>query len=302
MKQETKQTTRKERVLTTNDLVFKKVFASPQNSHILAGFINDILDLNVTDVSIEDTYNIKTYHGEDKKPKRKYTQVDVLARLKGGQQVVIEMQVCGQQLFKERALFYLAEVYGRNYGNSELEDIKERYTVGERYYSALRSAYGIYIMVDNVFIDDDAPINLFEFYNKKRGVSLESASGEPLMSLVFLELKKTSSEMKKNIKAWFDYFKTGEVAKDAPKYLQEACQVAKYQNLNKEERDMISARQRAEDAALAREDYVWDSGKAEGKAEIIGMLYSNGMNIEEIATMTKMGEKEIAELIGITKE
>jgi len=43
-----KQTIDKEKVLTTKDLVFKKVFASPQNNHILIGFINDILDLSVT--------------------------------------------------------------------------------------------------------------------------------------------------------------------------------------------------------------------------------------------------------------
>ena len=43
-------------ILPTNDLLFKKIFANPKNSHILTGFINDILDLGATDVSVENTY------------------------------------------------------------------------------------------------------------------------------------------------------------------------------------------------------------------------------------------------------
>ena len=112
--QEMKQATVKERVLTTEDLVFRKVFASPQYSHILMGFINDVLDLGVTKVHVEDTYNIRTFYEENKKPKRGYTQVDVLARLGNGSLVTIEMQVRKRAWFRERALFYLNEAYISN--------------------------------------------------------------------------------------------------------------------------------------------------------------------------------------------
>ena len=106
----------KERVLTTNDLVFRKVFASPQNSHILTGFINDILELGATDVSIENTYNINTFYEENKDPEIMYTQVDALARLEDGGQVTIEMQVVPQRLFRERAFCYAVDIYSSNYG------------------------------------------------------------------------------------------------------------------------------------------------------------------------------------------
>ena len=56
------------RVITTEDLVFRKIFASPQNSHILIGFINDILGLDVTEVSVENTYNIKSFYDENRNP------------------------------------------------------------------------------------------------------------------------------------------------------------------------------------------------------------------------------------------
>ena len=291
------QVTSHKRALTTSDIVFKKVFASPQNSHILTGFINDILELNVTEVSIEDTYNIRAFYDEYKKPNIRYTQVDVLARLSDGRQVTIEMQVCAQKLFAERIVYYMSEVYASNYGKHELEDTAGRYSVGERKYSALRPIYGICIMVDNVFLEDKKPIHRFSYRDEEEPIFLKNYQGEKLSTIVFLELKKSSAEMKKNIRAWFDYFKTGEVGIDAPRYLQEACQVAKFQNLEKEEKDMISARQRAEDAALAREDYVWDSGKAEGKAEIIATMISKGKDVKEIVELIDASQEEVEALL-----
>ena len=296
-KSETRQRMEQERVLTTNDIVFKKVFASPQNSHILIGFINDILELDVTEVSVENTYNIRTFYDEGKEPHIRYTQVDVLARLIDGRQVTIEMQVCTQGLFKERALFYVTEIYSANYSKHELEDNEGRYTVAERKYSALRPVYSVCIMMENEFVEDKNPIHRFRLYDEENDVHYENVSGEDLLTIVFLEVGKSSSKMKKNIKAWFDYFRTGEVEKDAPQYLQEACQVAKYQNLEEVEKDMISARQKAIDGALAREDYVWDKGKAEGKAAIIQKLFAKGKTIEEIASLTDEDENEIKKMI-----
>ena len=293
MQSETKQ----ERVLTTNDLVFKKVFASPQNSHILIGFINDILELGVTEVSVENTYNIRTFYDERKRPYVRYTQVDVLARLSDGRQVTIEMQVCGQKLFKERVLFYVMEIYAANYGKQELENNVGKYAISEKKYSALRPVYSVCVMVENEFSKDGNPIHKFRLHDEKNDIYYENSDEEDLVTMVFLELKKSSNEMKKNIKAWFDYFKTGEVAKEAPLYLQEACRVAKYQNLEKEERDMISARQKAIDGAQAREDYVWDKGVEEGlargKIELLRTLLSRGKTIQEIADFTGMSEEEI---------
>ena len=72
--QGTKETTKK--VLPTNDLVFKKTFGTAKNSHILAGFINDILDLEVTDVSVENTYNFGTFCELGRKPEIRYTQTN----------------------------------------------------------------------------------------------------------------------------------------------------------------------------------------------------------------------------------
>jgi len=294
-----------ERVLTTNDIVFKKVFASPQNSHILTGFINDILELGATDVSVENTYAIDDFREENEAPEIRYTQVDVLARLEDGSQVTIEMQVFPQRLFRERAFYYAANIYRLNYGKHILLDRQGGYSKGESKYSALRPVYSICIMAENEFLEDKIPIHEFHMYDVKNKIFYRRDEKQDVVTMIFLEIKKTSEEMKRNIKTWFDYFNKGNVAKDAPKYIQEACTIANYKNLSREEAYLISQRQKSMDLTQAREDYVWyegkaegkTEGKAEGKTEIIKILYANGMSIEEIATKTNISEEEIEEMV-----
>ena len=243
------------KVLPTNDILFKKVFSSPQNSHILIGFINDILGLEVVEVTIENTYNIQSFYVEGVHPELKYTQVDVLARLVDGRLITIEMQLHKQALFRERELYYVSENYISNYGKHELETIGKGYTKGELKYSALRPVYSICIMAENEFPEDEEPIHKFRLYDEKNNMPYKSIKFGDLMVLVFLELKKYSEEMAENIKEWFEYFIYGQVSEKAPNYIKEACRVVRYQNLEKEEREMVDAREKAEQDALAREYY-----------------------------------------------
>ena len=300
-----KQKIEKEKVLTTKDLVFKKVFASPQNNHILIGFINDILDLSVTSVIVENAYNIKAFYDTSEEPKMRYTEVDVLARTKDGSQVTIEMQVCNREWFKERALYYVTAIYGSNYGTYELEDSSKTYTASGTKYSTLRPIYGIFIMVDSLFEEDSEPVHHFGLYDIANSLLYRNSRGQELISMVFLELKKSSSMMKKEIKRWFDYFNNGKVEADAPNYLKKACEVASFRKLSKEERDMISAREKAEQDANAREAYAWyrgveegeEKGKALGKKEgetsIIKAMINRGKTVEEIVSLTGIAEDDI---------
>ena len=286
----------RKRVLTTEDLVFRKVFASPQNSHILIGFINDVLELDVIEVHVEDTYNIRTFYEESQKPKRGYTQVDVRARLGNGSLVTIEMQVRKQAWFRERALYYLNESYNSNYGNHELETSREGNTSGRKY-SALRPTYGICIMMNNEFKEDNSPVHRFRMYDMENKRFYQNADGQELINMVFLELKKSSDELKAGLKAWFDYFLNGKVPTEAPEYLQKACWVAEYQNLEKEEKKMISKEEKAEQDAGAEREYIWQEGRVEGKAEMLQMLFSKGKSIEEVAEFFEMDKDKIEAMI-----
>ena len=110
--------------------------------------------------------------------------------------------------------------------------------------------------------------------------------------------------MNQNEKEWFSYFKTGQVSENAPDYVLEACEKASYQNLQEEEKDVISARERAEQDALAREDYVWTQGMEQGRTEgreslikVINQIYAKGKSIQEIGELTGLNEADIRSLI-----
>jgi conserved hypothetical protein (putative transposase or invertase) len=301
------------KVLTTNDLVFKKVFASPQNSHILIGFINDILDIQVDEVTIMDTYNIRSFYDENGNPDLRYTQVDVLAKLKDGSLVGIEMQVYKQLLYRERALFYTAGTYVSNYGKHELMQSNMNYRKMDIDYSALRPVYSICIMMENEFSEDNQPIHMFTLYDRKNQLVYKKVNHHELFNIVFLELKKSSVEMQANIKEWIDYFLQGEVSKGAPEYVQEACKEANYLSLSEEEKGMIDAREKARQDYMAIQSYAWIEGiekgkaegiemgkvegKAEGKAEIISAMVRNGKSVQEISELISMTKEEVEQFL-----
>ena len=200
---------KEKKVLTTNDLVFKKVFASPQNSHILIGFINDILELEVEEATVEDTYNIQSFYDEKGENDLRYTQVDVLARLKDGSLVGVEMQVYKEILYRERALYYTCQNYADNYGKHELLLADEGYRRHEMKYSALRPVYTICILLRKEFAEDDRPIRRFGLCDLETHDSYRKVKGQEILNIVFLELEKSSPSMQKNIKEWFGYFLRG---------------------------------------------------------------------------------------------
>ena len=293
------------KVLPTSDLLFKKVFASPQNSHILIGFINDVLELGVTEVTIEDTYDIRMFYDENKEPRFRYTQVDVQARLTSGAIVTIEMQLCKKKLFKERALYYTTNVYGSNYGMHSLEIKDCGYGRDEIKYSALRPVYCVCVMADNELTDNDDPISIFQMYDRKHERAYRGIDGTELLTMVFLELRKYNEGMQKNIRDWFDYFRQGEVEENAPEYIKDACKMANYQKLSEEERQVISREELYREDMKAREWYVWEEGKTAGleegreeeRANIIKSMISRGKTIEEISEFTGLSEDEIKNII-----
>ena len=301
----------KKKVLSTNDLVFKKVFASPQNSHILIGFINDILGLHVEEVTIIDTYNIRSFYDAKGNPDLRYTQVDVLAKLKDGSLVGIEMQVYKQLLYRERALFYTAGTYVSNYGKHELLNGAFIHRKMDVDYSALRPVYSICIMMENEFPEDNQPIHMFTLYDRKNQLVYKKVNHHELFNIVFLELRKSSAEMQANIKGWFDYFLQGKVSKDAPQYVHEACKEANYLSMSEEEKGMIDAREKARQDFIAIQATAWIEGEEKGMAEGMAEGMAKGMaegkakgTAELIATIKKNGKSiaEIANFIGMPKE
>ena len=211
-----------------NDLLFKKVFADQRYAHILIGFIQDIFEIEVESVQIETPYRIETFYELQKEKTLTFTAVDVVARLTDKSLVTIEMQVSPQKYYAERAVYYVAEKYVSNYGQPTHYRGAEG-THSEKY-SSLYPVYGLNILDFILFKDSksDNPLRHFDVYDR---ANEEEFPTKNILKFSFLELPRVPAKNQKHLAYWMDYFTTGQVAKTAPAYIQEACEVIAYQNL-----------------------------------------------------------------------
>lgn len=102
------------------DCVFKKLFSSEENKHLLLSLVNSIISINqppIVSLEILNPYNIKKYTFD------KLSIIDIKAKDKKGDFFLVEVQVEMFDYFPQRLLYYWA----RQYTNQ----LKE----GERYHN-----------------------------------------------------------------------------------------------------------------------------------------------------------------------
>ncbi|WP_317942703.1 Rpn family recombination-promoting nuclease/putative transposase [Carnobacterium maltaromaticum] len=255
-----------QKVRPVNDILFKKVFGSPKYRHILIGFIKDILDLDIEEVMIENPYNIDTFYQATKEKQLLQTEVDVLARLKDQSLVTIEIQLRAQAYFKERALYYAAEKYISNYGREDVATLEKKKTGAK--YSSLYPVYGINILEFTLFKEDANPLHSFTLYDNHQELHFVDGNNSRLFTLAFLELKKNTTKTQKHLRYWIQYFTGEKVVESAPSYIKEAYQIVDYQNLEREERTMIDAAEKAREDLKATIIYAEREGKHLKQLEI----------------------------------
>ncbi|BDR55566.1 Rpn family recombination-promoting nuclease/putative transposase [Xylocopilactobacillus apis] len=293
---------RKREILPSNDLLFKKLFASPKNRHILIGFIHDMIGLNVVDVIIENPYNIRTFKVTEDQQEFLETEVDVLARLDDGSLVTIELQVRREAHFIERSLHYLSEKYVSNYARRDLEKLKD--DIKEDKYGSLRPVYGINIVYFDLFKEDNKAYHRFTMYDVKNKIELKNEDGLPLLSVVYFDLTKPRDTLEGEMPYWYDYLKSNKKVKEAPEYLQDAYKVTSYENLEMEEREMLDAVERARSKLDAQMLYAEEEGRKRGeeqgvkqtKIDTAKKMLKMGMKVEEIHAVTDLSVEEIEKL------
>jgi predicted transposase/invertase (TIGR01784 family) len=90
------------------DFAFKKIFGSEHSQPILVSFLNGILHAGepvITELTILNPYQAPRIRGV------KETYLDVKARLRNGEWVIIEMQVLNVEGFEKRILYNAAKAY-----------------------------------------------------------------------------------------------------------------------------------------------------------------------------------------------
>jgi len=233
-------------ILPTNDLNFKRIFASPENIKIIRGFLQDLAaydplgQLQIAEIKIETPYNFQDVNrlSSVHEDGMMLTEVDYACYDEDGIRFVLEMQKRDLNYLEERMFYNVGQKFGQLYaGDSDPKKSK---------YVSLRPVVAIVILEENHFKDDTA-IHFFRPYDVRFGAYKKNLA---LGLEIYVELNKDISRLPKNLQFWFQYFRTGFVPEEAPYYLQEAAKMVETTSLTKEERDFADRLERAQQTYL----------------------------------------------------
>jgi len=284
--------------LPTNDLNFKRLFASPQFMKISKGFLQDLASydplglLQITDIKIETPYNFQEINQliSDRNKSLLMTEVDYACVDENGVRFMLEMQKRDQFYLEERVVYNVGQKFSQYYAKDPITK--------EPKYASLQPVIAVIILNDNHF-DDNIPIRFyrphdtrFDLYKRNKNLGLE----------IYVELKKDISGLPKNLQLWVNYFRTGTAPKEAPDYIQEAVHVSNVSSMTKEERRLADLIERGEQKRLAEDHAIEQKGIEQGirqgeeqKAmEIARMMLQDGSAIERISKYTGLSYDQVS--------
>ena len=290
---------KKKRLELTNDYVFKKIFAKPENNVELKALLEAILNIHIEQVEVKNPEIEKNYEDE------KLGILDIRAYINEDTIVDVEMQVANVYTIVNRNITYSSRI------------IAEQLQVGDSY-TVLKKFISINILGENLF-KRNSYHNIahlkFEKTEKEKYVDMgykeEQEALTDKIEVHYIELKKF---LKKNpgisskLEQWL-WLISGE---------EEKVKMASKENENikkvVEDLDEMSADENERLEAYKRKLAVWDynvsiaeateRGKAEGleegseksKREIARNMKKEGMEIETIMRITKLSKEEIEAL------
>jgi hypothetical protein len=249
----------------TNDLLFKKMLGSVENKDILQGCIKDFLDIYVPleDIEITSPYSIETYVESSKAPDdgegnvmRRF-ESDVRASLTFAD-FLSDVQVSRDKYFTPRTLQYAFQRFCDNYnalGRMALD------TRGKPLkYSSLRPVFALNILDHTHFTRDRCGLRVLTLRDRKRGVGLD----RDWIKIAYFELRKKKYDSRNHI-YWREFFNTGKAPAGAPEYIRKAEGVVNYANLTKEERDIMTSAEWAEDKYQSGIQTAYEDGRDRGE-------------------------------------
>jgi hypothetical protein len=279
----------------TNDLIFRKTFASKGNEDILAGLAKDFFLLEPKKITINNPYSIENYYeviDGEKQITMRETIKDVSASFET-EDFISELQVQARPNYPARALFYALSAYAANYGLNSGETIGPKGRKPNKY-SALRNIYSLNFLGFEPYADD-RPFRIYQFYD----VEGARPHAPENVFVGYFEYRKMNN-LPPPHKHWSDYINGLPLAPDAPDYIKKAVDYMDYVNLSEEERRVIDAAERWQadiDAWMSDSYYEGEKkGKEMGKEEGIKIGEIKGRKEGEIKGKEE-GEKRKAIVI-----
>ena len=267
------------------DLIAKKIFS---DTEITAEFIRDILELPVESVKILEGTQI---HLTTSKILPDFTtQVDVLAELDDGTQVIIEIQVAMQVDFIKRLWLYICEQVSQNLDEYKKEGVDTHYLSQE-----LIPVYAVAITEENYF-EDDRAIHSFSLRDSETKEELKVRvkgieEKRNLVQIAFLELKKYKPEMKAsyNKVRWMELFGNRPFTHQPGNIIRKADRILDVKEWNKEDKAMFDEYIRAWDGWNAHLAYVKEA-KEQALEQGIEQGFQQGIAQEREKTINMIAD------------
>lgn len=256
------------------DYFLKELFHNPV---VLRFFIGDVLEISQNQIH---TVHLKNTFLRKRFRKQKQGILDLVVELNDNIKINIELQVKVFENWEKRQLFYLSKLY--------TEDI----VTGENY-SCLRKTIGISILDFNLSQRE----NYHTVYRLKDKDGYEFSD---LLEIHIIELNKELTD-KGEIDDWIRFF-NAETEEDLKMIrtknpgIQEAIKELKRMSMNNPLRLRYEAYLKRVRDERAREMYVRNQGKAEGKAESILTLLEKRGPIPETLRSTILSERNLSKL------
>ena len=297
------------------DIVFKKLFGVEENKDLLISLINSIVseEDQVADIELLNPYNLQDY------PIEKLSILDIKARSVKGELYNIEMQLKDAKDYSKRALYNWAGMY------------KEQLKKGEGY-SKLKKAIGIHILNFTSIPETDKYHNRFTMKNQDNEAIFFNQIELHTIELGKFEKNNTDQKLsedekvnrflgkiKTSLDRWVAFLtrcdlleSSGFPEKSKDDNLKKAIDALQVMNFTEKERKIYEGHLRwlrdEEDALLkAREEAKAEGvhigiekgiekGRVEEREEIALNMLENNIDINIIATATKLSPAEIQKL------
>ena len=207
------------KISRTNDLAFKKAFASQSNVNTIIGLAKDILNIDIKEISFKQPYSIDSYIKMIKEKQFaafQQTIRDISANAvieNKGANFTVELQVRESKNYLSRSLYYQAQEYSEDYKVNK--------------YISLKPTYSINIMGYNIFKQDSDGLRIFElwdrYHNESHPIAFKEAYFEYNKSNLFTNTQYY----------WKDYFLDKTLSDNVPEYIKHAAKIVDYANLEK---------------------------------------------------------------------
>ena len=239
----------------TVDFAFKKIFGSEENTAILLGLLNAILELPcpIVHVRILNPFSYKDFEEE------KQVVLDVRAKDSDDRQLNVEMQVAVFSGLLQRLAYYACRVY--------LEQLE----AGQNY-ADLRQAISICLLRQVLFAHSPAPHHHFRLVDTKQGMELPEAIEVHTVELPKYNVDVQSLSKATPIERWVFFFLYADQYE--PEQLRELLPDAEFQQAvtvieaiaaKTEDRNMYDDREKAQ------RDYLWAMEGARKEGIEVGM-------------------------------